>query len=64
VKVIVSAAKFRIFDIKKIINIFLQAGLWEGERIGLSDLAIMIKRINTKYSVAGPLSPEKYKGAS
>jgi hypothetical protein len=37
VKVIVSAAKFRIFDIKKTTDIFLQAGLSEGERIGLSD---------------------------
>jgi hypothetical protein len=48
--------------LKKTTNIFLQEDLSEEERIGLSNLITMIKRINTNYSVDDPLSPKNMKG--
>ena len=36
--------------------------LSEEQKIRLSDLILSIKRINTKYSVDGPLSPRAMKG--
>ncbi len=56
VNVIVSAAKYRITDLKKDSEIFLQSGIEERRIEELRNLTVLVKDINRKYST-GKLSP-------
>jgi len=55
INVIISAAKYKISNIKKDIEKFLKDGLNNEEVLGLSDLDINISIINEKYSKSGDL---------
>lgn len=58
INISVSAAKYRISDLKKDTEMFLRDGIPQEEVLELRELAISIKNLNRSYST-GVLSPDK-----